>query len=229
MALLHNGGCESLVFGFITWLSLIFVVFQITGVDAKHPPDMLANVIFSTTHCILAIFIGWFYVYEPDWSQNHDNRRTSALFCGFTMTYMFADLYFMLCSDLPYNFQIVTHHCICISGIYYAFTSTHMTQLADTIIIYESTGLMFNMKHLLDHFNFSESHWLSIINGIAFVIAFTYFRIYLGSALAIHFIYDPNVESNMFVLIANVFHLISLYWYYLIISKVVTIAHKVLR
>jgi len=123
----------------------------------------------------------------------------------------------------------VTHHCICITGIYYALTSTHMTQLADTIIIYESTGLMFNMLHLLLHFNFSERHWLFLINGFAFIMAFTYFRIYLGSALAIHFIYDNKVESIVFVLIATSFHAISVYWYYLIVSKLLSIARKVLR
>jgi len=229
MDLLHNGGCESVLIGFITWLSWIFVVFRITGVDAKHPPDMLANVIFSTAHCIIAIYVGWFYVYEPDWSLNHENRRSSALFCGFSMTYMFADLYFMLCTGLPYNLEIVIHHCICITGIFYALTSTHMTQLADTIIIYESTGFMFNMQHLFEHFKVSERHWLFLLNGFAFVIAFTYFRIYLGSALAFHFIYDDKVESSMFLLIATLFHSISIYWYYLIISKVVSVTYKLLR
>merc|ERR1719447_2449496 len=141
------------------------------------------------------------------------------------MTYMFADLYFMLCSDLTYNLEIVLHHCICITGTIYALTSTHMTQLADTIIIYESTGLMFNMLHLLEHFKVSERNWLFLVNGFAFVIAFTYFRIYLGTALAIHFIYDDKVESSVFVLIATLFHSISIYWYYLMISKVLIVTH----
>jgi len=104
-----------------------------------------------------------------------------------------------------------------------------MTQLADTIIIYESTGFMYNMLHLLEHFNVSETDGLFLVNGVAFTIAFTYFRIYLGTALAIHFIYDNKVESSVFVLIATLFHSISIYWYYLMISKVLSVTHKMLR
>jgi len=228
LELLHNGGFESLVFGFLTWLCWIFVLFKITGVDAKHPATMLTNVWFSTAHCVLAIWIGWFHVYEPDWSMNYENRRSSALFCGFTITYMWADLYMMVCMDLPVAKDIVLHHCVCILGIWYAFTSTHQTQLADTIIVYESTGFMFNMYHLLIHFKFGKTHWLFLTNGVLFVMAFTYFRIYLGSALAIHFVYDPMVESRVFVLIALLFHSISLYWYYFIMGELVTLTKTIL-
>jgi len=134
----------------------------------------------------------------------------------------------MLCMDIPKDVEIITHHILCITGIYYALTSTHMTQLADTIIIYESTGFMFNMHNLLEYFNFSSTHWLYLTNGAMFVIAFTYFRMYLGSALAIHFMNDSKVESRLFVLIATLFHSISLYWYYLIISEMVKILYPLI-
>jgi hypothetical protein len=141
---------------------------------------------------------------------------------------MFTDLYLMLCMNMPKDLEIITHHFLCITGIYYALTSTHMTQLADTIIIYESTGFMFNMHHLLVYFNFSPSHWLYLSNGATFVVAFTYFRMYLGSALAIHFMHDEKVESRVFVLIATLFHAMSVYWYYLIISEMVGILYPLI-
>lgn len=101
MEVILKGGAESLVFGFFTWLSWIFVIFQITSVDAKHPPNVVSSLCLSSAHVTVAIFIGWFYIYEPDWSRNHENREISALFCGFTLTYMIADLYMMYCTDSP--------------------------------------------------------------------------------------------------------------------------------
>jgi len=220
--LVHKGGIESIVFAFLTWLAWLFVVFLITGVSADRPPSMFENVIFSTLHCVLALVFGWGWVWEHDWSKNHENRRNSAVFCGFCLTYMFSDLYMIRCMMLGgyvLDKSILVHHTLCILGLYYAFTTTHQTQLSNTITLYETTGISINLHYLLVDLNISSSHWLFVLNGVSILVCFTFFRIYLGTKLALHFILDPKVESFSFVLSAVLFHSVSFYWYYLLLRE----------
>lgn len=190
---------------------------------------MFENVIFSAVHCVLALCIGWGWVYESDWSRNHENRRNPALFCGFCFSYMFADLYMMRCMMLGgymLDKSIVLHHMLCIVGLCFAFTSTHQTQLSSTIILYETTGISVNIHYMLVELNVASSHWFYVLNGVSLFVCFTYFRMYLGTWLMLHFVFDKKVESSEFVLSAVLFHSLSVYWYFLIISEMIRTLYK---
>jgi len=150
--------------------------------------------------------------------------KRSALFCGFSFTYMLTDLYMMYCVGEPsWESTIVLHHTLCIAGLSFALFSTHQTQLADTIILYESTGPLFHAHHYLLYLNVERSNLLFLLNGFAFFVAFAYFRIYLGSALAIHFIRDKKAKNSLFVLISILFHSLSLYWFYIILCEMCSV------
>lgn len=222
MEVVLKGGGESLIFGFFTWISWIFVIFQIHSVDAQHPPNIISGLILSTAHVIVAMLIGWFYVYEPDWSRNHENRKSSALFCGFTMTYMLTDLYMMYCT-VPPSLTLWLHHFLSIFGTFCALNLTHQTFIANCTIIYETTGLAYNLHQLLEHLNVARTHWLFLINGFTFVGLFTYFRIYLGSAICINFLSEDKIESLLFRLLLVLFQSINVYWYYIIIYNMLKI------
>jgi len=137
---------------------------------------------------------------------------------------MLTDLYMMYCVGEPsWESTIVLHHSLCIAGLSFALVSTHQTQLADTIILYESTGPLFHVHNLLLHFNVERTNLLFMVNGFAFFVAFAYFRIYIGSSLAIHFIRDKKVKNSLFVLISILFHTLSLYWFYIILCEMYSV------
>lgn len=115
------------------------------------------------------------------------------------------------------------HHSLCIFGTYCALNITHQTYLANLIIIYETTGIAYNLHLLLEYLNVAKTHWLFMINGFTFVGLFTYFRMYLGTAICINFLFGDKIESLLYRLVVILFQSISVYWYCKIIYNIVKV------
>jgi len=110
------------------------------------------------------------------------------------------------------------HHSICVIGMFWALNATHQRFIANATIIYESTGLGYNVVLLLKHLRVSRQNWFFLTTYVNFVCLFTYFRMYLGNKICIKFWFDDKVKSIIARLILVVFQLINLYWYGLIVK-----------
>merc|ERR1712087_678650 len=87
--------------------------------------------------------------------------------------------------------------------------------MGNTVIIYESTGLNFNLLVLLEALGFKETDPEYIANGDVFYALFTFFRMILGTWSTWTFVtnWTENRPSRSFKMASIVFHLLSVYWY----------------
>lgn len=210
--LLHSKGLEGLIAGFITWMGWLHIVISIygpTNIDWER-----ANVVFSTVHCFLSLFLGWLFVYQRDWSKTHENTPKCAVFCCFTLSYMFADLY-IINIHRDSSPTIIFHHFICSFSLIWALCSHYQSQLANTVILYESTGLNFNMIHWLLANGFKDDHPYYIANGAIFFATFAFFRMFLGTWSTWTFVnnWSENRPGIFFKMQSIAFHLLSVYWF----------------
>jgi len=222
MKTLHSYMIMSTVLMLASWFGMLWLA-DLTGHSAE-----LVNVYVSTAHCVLAVGIGWGYIYEPnwDWKKLNSKRPWADVFCCFSLSYMIWDIstIFMFYGFRGWFDEILFHHLLCIGGLLHVLMcDRYQVALSNTITMFETTGPFFNAVIYLHETGISAT-WpmLFVVTNVLLVLTFTYFRMFMGLPYTYKFLSHPSATYGpAFSLKAICFTFVglSVYWYCVIMGK----------